>query len=85
MLILDDELDLTLVRVHVIEPVGIADRVGVCYRPGRFPGTGKRNVRRARGPLTSPASAPLAVTPASTAMEAATTNSRFTAVPSLVG
>jgi hypothetical protein len=44
---LNDELDLTLGRVHVIQSVEGADRAGVCGCPGAFAGTGKST---ARGP-----------------------------------
>jgi hypothetical protein len=45
---LNEEVDLTLVRVHVIQSVEGADRAGVCGCPGAFAGTGKSNARSAR-------------------------------------
>jgi hypothetical protein len=42
---LNEELDLTLVRVHVVQSVEGADRAGVCGCPGAFAGTGKSNAR----------------------------------------
>jgi hypothetical protein len=48
---LNDAVDLTLVRVHVIQSVVGADRVGVCGCPGAFSRTGISNARIARRAL----------------------------------
>jgi hypothetical protein len=45
---LNEEVDLTLFRVHVIQSVEGADRAGVCGCPGAFAGTGKSNARSSR-------------------------------------
>jgi hypothetical protein len=45
---LNEEVDLTLVRVHVIQSVEGADRAGVFGCPGAFAGTGKSNARSPR-------------------------------------
>src|SRR5215216_4456599 len=45
---LNDELDLALGRVHVVQPVEGADRVGVRGCPGADPRTGERYARSAR-------------------------------------
>jgi hypothetical protein len=52
---LDEAVDWTLFRVHVIQPVVGADRVGVRRSPGANPRTGKLLARYARttGHLTS--------------------------------
>jgi hypothetical protein len=48
---LNEAVDLTLVRVHVIQPVVGADRVGVFGCPGPISRTGTRNARSARRAL----------------------------------
>jgi hypothetical protein len=45
---LNDVVDRPLGRVHVVQPVVGADRLGVCGCPGANPRTRKRNARRAR-------------------------------------
>lgn len=48
---LNDVVDRALKRVHVIQSVEGADRVGVCECPGLFSRTGARNTRSARRTL----------------------------------
>jgi hypothetical protein len=48
---LDDAVDLTLVRVHVIQPVVGADRLGVFGCPSAISRTGISNARSARRAL----------------------------------
>jgi hypothetical protein len=48
---LNEAVDWTLARVHVIQSVVGADRVGVCGCPGLFARTGKSNARSARRAL----------------------------------
>jgi len=48
---LNDAVDRTLLRIHVIQSVVGADRVGVCRCPGAVARTGKSNARSARRTL----------------------------------
>ena len=48
---LNDAVDRTLGRIHVIQSVVGADRVGVCRCPGAVARTGKSNARSARSAL----------------------------------
>jgi hypothetical protein len=48
---LNDVVDRALERVHVVQSVEGADRVGVCKCPGLFSRAGARNTRSPRGTL----------------------------------